>query len=246
MKALSSFVLAGLLISSFAQAAIPGNKRTIFTSGEKVYPIRYQLGQSTVIDFGVKPEDVICGNVNYFNIEKLKNRITIQPLSNFSTNLTVLSGEKRFLFYLIPANGPNPDGFIDVRWVHPNEQMEVKTSTRKTDEIVELNQQIKLSSKLMVKLDRVRISADGGRRIYDLQAEYKGQESLSLSEINLNVLVGKSPSKRQTLVWEKDLISKEETASGRLIVGRLNPKDVTLVFRFKGKTIQIKPRGARN
>jgi hypothetical protein len=119
MKARSSILMA-LVFSSFcAMATIPGNKRTIFTSGEKVYPIRYQLGQSTVIDLGSKPEVVICGNKNYFNIEKLKTGITIQPLAQYSTNLTVLSGQKRFLFYLTPAGSLNPDGFVDVKWVSP-------------------------------------------------------------------------------------------------------------------------------
>jgi hypothetical protein len=66
----------GLALMSFfipilTMAATPGNKRTILTSGDKVYTVHYQLGQSTILYFGEKPETVICGNRNYFQIEKI-------------------------------------------------------------------------------------------------------------------------------------------------------------------------------
>jgi hypothetical protein len=84
MKAQSKIIgifVTLVFASHFSWAITPGNKRTIYTSGDKVFPIYYQLGQSTILYFGVKPEVVICGNKNYFNIEKLKEGITSQPLA---------------------------------------------------------------------------------------------------------------------------------------------------------------------
>ena len=107
-SSLFCLVIIGCLAAVSVNAGV-GEKRTILTSGEKVHTIRYQLGQSTVLYFGLKPETVICGNKNYFHIDKIKEGITIQAGSNFSTNLTVLSQGRRYLFYLTPAGGAKPD-----------------------------------------------------------------------------------------------------------------------------------------
>src|SRR5580704_10180928 len=132
MKMQSSAYAMLALISMLLIAASPGDKRTILTSGEKVHTIHYQLGQSTVLYFGMKPDTVICGNKNYFNIEKIKEGLTIQPLSNFSTNLTVLTQGKRFLFFLTPAKGGDADTFIDVRLGPETETGVVRNGRRKS------------------------------------------------------------------------------------------------------------------
>lgn len=246
MKARSSLVLMVVFACSFAEAVIPGNKRTIFTSGEKVYPIRYQLGQSTVIDLGVKPEVVICGNKNYFNIEKLKSAITIQPLSNFSTNLTVLSGQKRFLFYLIPASGQSPDGFVDVKWVSSNDQKTVSTFSKKADSQIELNQVIRLSLDIELTIVRVKASSESGRRIFDILVKNNDNKIFALKEINLTAFDGHTVIKNQALVWEKDTVDQKTTIAGRLIITTLKTRDLTMQIKLGEKTLRFKIKGAKN
>jgi hypothetical protein len=244
MKARSSIFVMLVFMSFVAIAAIPGNKRTIFTSGEKVYPIRYQLGQSTVVDLGVKPEVVICGNKNYFNIEKLKSGITIQPLRNISTNLTVLSGQKRFLFYLIPAGGKNPDGFIDVKWIPESEQRAMHSPKQKTDSQVELNQMIKMGSDLEIAIVQLKVSSDGTRKIFELLAKNKGSKAFAMKEIELLVYSGNTIIKNQAIVWEKDNAELKSSVSGRLILLNSKAKNLTLSTRFRGKNLKLKLKGA--
>lgn len=242
----SSLFLMAVFGCSLAQAAIPGNKRTIFTTGEKVYPIRYQLGQSTVLDLGVKPEVVICGNKNYFNIEKLKNGITIQPLSNFSTNLTVLSGQKRFLFYLVPSGGQSPDGFVDVRWVPANEKKLASHDPQKADTQLELNQKVKLGSELEVDLVRVKISHDGSRRIFDLLIRNRSQKKIELKAVSIAVYEGNQIVKNQALAWEKEVLDKNTTVTGRMIVTKFKGRTLALLVNFGGKSIKLNVKGSRN
>lgn len=242
----SSLILLVVFVAASAHALIPGNKRTILTSGEKVYPIRYQLGQSTVLDLGVKPDVVICGNKNYFNIEKLKNGITIQPLSNFSTNLTVLSGQRRFLFYLTPAGGQNPDGFIDVRWVPENEKKIISHSSPKTDVQFDLNQKMKITSDLEITFVRVNVSSDRSRKIFDLSVRNSGPDEVGTNAIGIMAYENGQVVKNQALVWEKEALTKNSTLKGRLVVTKTKGKSFSALLRFRGKSLKLTLKGVVN
>ncbi|MFZ4402793.1 MAG: hypothetical protein ACOYOK_01715 [Pseudobdellovibrionaceae bacterium] len=244
MKARSSFLVLLVFLCSNALAAIPGNKRTIFTSGEKVYPIRYQLGQSTVVDLGVKPEVVICGNKNYFNIEKLKSGITIQPLSQYSTNLTILSGQKRFLFYLVPAGAQNPDGFVDVKWVSPMEQKSLRKPEQKADTQIEINEIARIGPDIEITIVRLKVSADKSRKIFDLLVKYKGSKPIQTNKLELIVFDGNVAARNQALAWEKDSMSPKLTVSGRLIIWNSKAKFLIMSARFKDQSLKIKLKGA--
>lgn len=222
MKALSKMrmLIVGIafLASGSLLAATPGKKRTIFTSGEKVFQIYYQLGQSTVLYLGVKPEVVICGNKNYFNIEKLKEGVTIQPLSSISTNLNILSGDKRYLFYLTPASaGVPPDGFIDVKWIAGKFIKAAPVNVGKSEIVREINQTIEVSPNLSLTVRR-HISFVGGNKII-LELELKAmKQKLKLDELTISAFLDKSLLKNQVLIWGKDLLVENETIKGRLIL----------------------------
>lgn len=244
MKARSSLLVLMVSLSSYALAAIPGNKRTIFTSGEKVYPIRYQLGQSTVVDLGVKPEVVICGNKNYFNIEKLKTGITIQPLSQYSTNLTILSGQKRFLFYLVPAGAQNPDGFVDVKWISPSEKKSIRKLEQKADTQIELNQIAKIGPDMEITVVRLKVSSDKNRKIFDLLVKNKSSKPVHANEFELLAFDGNAAAKNQTLAWEKDNINPKSTVNGRLIILNSKANSLIITAKFKNRSLKIRLKGA--
>lgn len=246
MKALSKLriLMVGIafLASGSVLAATPGKKRTIFTSGEKVFQVYYQLGQSTVLYLGVKPEVVICGNKNYFNIEKLKEGITIQPLSSISTNLNILSGDKRYLFYLTPASvGVPPDGFIDVKWISGKFIKAAPTHVGKSEIVREINQTIEVSPNLSLTV-RKHISFIGGNKII-LELELKARkQKLKLDELTISAFLDKSLLKNQVLIWEKDLLGENEITRGRLILIKPSlPRSahLNLSVSLNGKSLKI-------
>lgn len=213
LSVLVIFILTGHTVL----AVVPQGKRTIYTSGEKVFPVHYQLGQSTIIYFGVKPEVVICGNKNYFNIEKLKDGITIQPLSNFSTNLSVMSGNKRYLFYLTPSvRGENADSFIDVHWVNPSQVKFNAADAGKTEIVEDLNQKIELSANVTLWMKRRIRFVENDKNILDLELEVR-KGLLNTRELNISLFASKELIKNQMLVWSKDQAKEHEKVSGRLI-----------------------------
>ena len=211
--------------------ASAGDKRSILTSGEKVHTIRYQLGQSTILYFGMKPETVICGNKNYFAIEKIKEGVTIQPLGNFSTNLTVLNRGRRFLFYLTPAKGAAPDTFIDVKWVSPDEMVPLPPPNRKSDQSIKtLSKRIRAGDVELTLLREIR-NASTKRSILEL----KNMSNRFISVADLQILLtsrGK-PLLRQTVVFEQDGVSAMAKVKGRMIVTNSDLKGALLMVSRK-------------
>jgi len=244
---MGSYLAVAFLICKSATAALPGDKRTILTSGEKVYPIQYQLGQSTVLYFGASPETVICGNKNYFNIEKIKNGITIQPLANFSTNLTVLAQGRRYLFYLMPTGLAKPDGFVEVKWI-PSAQARPLTDTAGSalESIREINRRIKVAVKLEMALLREKSLKNGKRRIFEFELKNLDGDAVSTNALEIVASIGRVPFRQQLLVWESDQVEGKQSIRGRLIVSHGGSKAISLTIRFQGKSTRVVVRGERN
>lgn len=242
-----AFVGLLMLISFEASAAVPpSDKRTILTSGEKVYPIHYRLGQSTVLFFGLRPETVICGNNNYFNIEKIKEGITIQPLSNFSTNLTVLAQGRRYLFFLTPANG-KPDGFVEVKWVPPGQARSVKALAKTDSEVVrELGQKTKIGNVVEFSILREKILDKGKRRIFEVELANLGGKSIQSNQFEVVASLGGVPLTRQVVVWEGDDVKGKSRLRGRIIVSEHNGKSLSLVIGYLGRSTKLVIKGGRN
>ena len=217
----SSFfcLAAAVCLAAFSADASIGEKRTILTSGEKVHTIRYQLGQSTVLYFGLKPETVICGNKNYFHIDKIKEGITIQAGSSFSTNLTVLSGGRRYLFYLTPAGSAKPDTFVEVRWIPPEATKRVLATATASKQIVrELKGRLRMTD-LELNLVREITVSNAGRTILEFEMKNTGKRQLKTSDVQIELQqkTGKSLG-RQTVVVELDELKPESVTKGRMIV----------------------------
>ena len=250
MKARSKFVavlgILMLLLIAAKASEPPGDKRTILTSGEKVYPIRYQLGQSTVLFFGLRPETIICGNKNYFNIEKIKDGLTIQPLAAFSTNLTVLAQGRRYLFFLTPVT-VNPDGFVEVKWVPPSQARFVKTlATHETEVIREISQKAKVSDLIEFTVLREKTLDKGKRRIFEIEMNNLGGKSISSNAFEIVASLGGVPLDRQVVVWEGDDLKEKTKLKGRVIVSGHEGKALSLVIGFQGKSTKLVVQGGRN
>lgn len=236
-----------LLFSLTSDAAIPGDKRTILTSGEKVYTLHYQLGQSTILYFGLRPETVICGNKNYFNIEKLKDGITIQPLSNFSTNLTIMAQGRRYLFFLAPANGVRPDGFVEVKWVPSSQVRAIRPLASLGSAIVhELSQKTKIGPQLEMTIVRERSSKTENRRIFDLELKNLSNKTVSTNAVEVVAAVKGRPLDRQVLAWESEELKSKGSIKGRVIVTNYQDKSLSLVIGYQGKSTKMVVKGGRD
>lgn len=239
----SGGMLMALLFSVLSIAAVPRDKRTILTSGDKVYTIHYQLGQSTVLYFGMKPETVICGNKNYFVIEKIKEGVTIQPLGNFATNLTVMSQGKRFLFYLTPAKGGAFDTFIDVRWIPEQEARNVTGLGAQAKETVrELFSRAYLGA-IEVRLKR-EIRIDSAKRsILEFEVKNSGKETVKTTGVETVLLKSTQPLSHQVSVFEQDELKPRASVRGRVIVTGSDLKGTALVVSRLGKTAKLQLSG---
>jgi hypothetical protein len=240
-RALLSMVL---IWSAVAFADQPGDKRTILTSGEKVHRIGFSLGQSTVLYLGFKPETVICGNKNYFNIEKIKEGVTIQPLANFATNLSIMDKDRRYLFYLVPASGRNVDSFIDVKWVPASEVLSVeRLSSTYSTKISEIKSRIRVTKTIDLTVLRQKAVYGSSRRIFEIELNNTSGETIKTEEIAVIAMLGKTAPRGQAVVWEDDEVRNKKKLLGRLIVPVTISKSFDLVVRYKGNDTRMKISG---
>ena len=182
----------------------------------------------------MKPETVICGNKNYFHIDKIKEGITIQGVSNQSTNLTVLSQGKHYLFYLTPANGGRPDTFVDVRWVPESEAQPV--SSEKAKQVVrELSGHLSLGAIDLRLLQEITIES-AKRSILEFELKNTGKTPLKVSDVEIQGLKGKHALSHQVSVIEIDEVKPGGLSRGRLIVTGERLNGAALVIKYQGKT----------
>ena len=231
-------VMMGLLTVLTAAAGTMGGKRTILTSGETVHTIHYQLGQSTILYFGMKPETVICGNKNYFHIDRIKEGVTIQALGNQSTNLAVLSEGKRFLFYLTPAKGGAADSFIDVRFVPP---ADTRVAHEGGEVVADLTGQLRLGNLELRFLRKIRIEATQ-RTILEFELKNAGGTTVKTAEVGILGTHDRQPIP-QISVFDGDEIKPGHSTLGRLILTGGKPKDLVFNLSFQGKSASLKFKG---
>ena len=245
-KMRSNLLLLALLFGWGASASQPGDKRTILTSGEKVHRIGFRLGQSTIIYLGFKPETVICGNKNYFNIEKIKEGVTIQPLANFPTNLSIMDKDRRYLFYLVPATGRAVDSFVDMKWIPESEILPVeKLSNTYSSVVTPINTRVRMTKTVKLTVLRQKAVDGSRRRIFEIELSNQSGGTISTAEIAVIAMNGKVAPKGQALVWEDDEVKHKKKLLGRLIVPVSIGSSFDLVVRFKGNDTRTKIRGLR-
>lgn len=242
----SKMLLLGCVLGLSAYASQPGDKRVILTSGEKVYKIGFSLGQSTIIYLGFKPETVICGNKNYFNIEKFKEGVTVQPLAKFPTNLSIIDKDKRFLFYLVPASGRAVDSFVDVKWIPESEVLPVeKLKGAHSTKVSEMTTHVRITKDIELIVFRQKLVDGSQRRILEFELLNQSGVTIKTEEIAIIAMNGKKAPRGQALVWEHDEVRHKKKLFGRLIVPVSIGRSFDLVVRFKGSDTRTRIVGIR-
>jgi hypothetical protein len=190
---------------------------------------------------------VICGNKNYFNIEKLKDGITIQPLSNFSTNLTVMTQGRRYLFFLTPVNAGRPDGFVEVKWVPSMQIRPVRPlASLGSATALSIGQKVKLGGDLELVIVSEKNSKTDNRRIFEMELRYQGDKPVKTNGIEVVAAINGHPLDRQVLAWETEELKNKSTAKGRVIITGYLEKSLNLVVGYQGRSIKVPLKGGKN
>lgn len=107
--------LAFLLILLATDAEAKSSLRTVKCDESKMIEVYVRPSFSTIINFPVKPDNVVLGGKNQFAIEYIKNDLALTALSsNARTNLFVYLFGRRCGFQLM-ASSASHDNLILVR-----------------------------------------------------------------------------------------------------------------------------------
>ena len=106
---------ASLLFLYIEDSEAKPQLRSVKCDESKMIEVFVRPNFSTVINFPIKPDNVVLGGKNQFAIEYIKNDIALTALSsNSKTNLFVYLFGRRCGFQLM-ASGQNHDNLILVR-----------------------------------------------------------------------------------------------------------------------------------
>lgn len=101
------------LLGSISEAKT--SLRTVRCDEAKMIEVYIRPNFGTIINFPVKPDNVVLGGQRQFGIEYIKNDIALTALSsNSNTNLFVYLLGRRCGFHLITSSS-NQDSLIQVR-----------------------------------------------------------------------------------------------------------------------------------
>ncbi len=106
---------AALLLFMVNDSEAKSSLRTVKCDESKMIEVYVKPSFSTIINFPVKPDNVVLGGKNQFAIEYIKNDLALTALSsNARTNLFVYLFGRRCGFQLM-ASGASHDNLILVR-----------------------------------------------------------------------------------------------------------------------------------
>ena len=106
-----------LLTFSISSISYAGRVRTLKMNDKKMERVNLSLGKSTVLRFkSGRPQKIVVGNKNYYQIEFIGNDVTIQPLAVIPTNLFVYTEYQVYGFLLTTKKFGFYDDLVNVKW----------------------------------------------------------------------------------------------------------------------------------
>ncbi len=189
--------------------------KTVNLSENEIYPLTLVLGKTTLLRFSEKPQKIIFGNKNYFNIENADRDVALQPLSRVSTNMFVYTEKQTFGFDVSVCESCRGDDFIKV-FTRSEKPQEVYQKIE-VDEFIEKSFKKDLSIKDL-KLSFQKVKSKTDIVLIDFIATAKKPTLSKTIKISMN---GKDPPKMD-VVFENSTVGKEKVR-GRIVVYQ-NPK----------------------
>ena len=240
---LKSFFLLLLVSPSFSLA---GKVSLLKTNDEKVPTIHLKMGRSTVIRFREKPQKIVVGNQNYFNIEFIGNDVTIQPQAMVISNLFVY-GKHRVYGFLLKVGGGEYDDLVKVRWRSPSPLLRFKKKDQKTKaKLIEGDIHLTLKDKLLLRVERIK-QAKQNKKLYFMEILLKNISSKQIKTSSLKIFLtgGKGERLKVQSLFQDKSIHKGAIVKGRLLFHAKKAQDLFLYLGHEGRLAKtLIPRGA--
>lgn len=202
--------------------------KTVNLSENEIYPLTLVLGKTTLLRFSEKPQKIIFGNKNYFNIENADRDVALQPLSRVSTNMFIYTEKQTFGFDVSVCESCRGDDFIKV--FSKTEKSHEVYQKVEVDEFIEKSFKKDLSIKdLKLSFQRVKSKAD--IILIDFIATAKKPTSSKTIKISMN---GKDPP-TMDVVFETSTIDKEKVR-GRIVVYQNPRRSFDLAIQYLKQT----------
>jgi len=226
-----SLVLLSYSLEIFAQRK---EVREVDTNDRLMKVVNLTMGRSTVLSFQEKPVKVVSGNSNYFNVEFVGNDLTLQPLAPVDTNLFVYTEKgTKFGFLLKVGSSAIYDDILYIKWKSQNEILMKKLRPQKMLQSFKLfiGKELEINVRRFVRLGEIKTY------LFDFEVLNKGEE-LKTSSIIVSVSRGNQRFIGQKLIFEKDVIKKDEIMRARLVLRIEHPQDFSLFVKHKGKEVR--------
>jgi hypothetical protein len=202
--------------------------------GPMAFPIFLKMGFSTILEFEESPTQVVLGDQNLFQVEKLEKSVVLKPLTPYaSTNMFVYFKAKETKLFVLTASEDNEPTYykkftslLPSSTTPPNVSARPKSRPLQKHERGAVVKSISIDKKMDFLTIDVEISADSSVKIvpsWDLvRLKYKDRDS--------------SPSK----LWsERREVQRDSTVKARFIFAKPNlPADMSdsfVVIPLKGQ-----------
>lgn len=223
--------ITAYLISLIVCITTAKEAKTVQLSEHQIYPLMLALGKTTLLRFSEKPQKLIIGNKNYFNIENNGTDIALQPLGKVATNLFVYTNDQTFSFTIKVCENCASDDFVNVHRKVFDLPLP-KDDTKKRFKEMSLNLVQRFSD---LELQFTRIKKRNSTALIDFTIAPKSKALFSANEFKLQVKNVASEMAIKELSGEKQ--------QGRVFIPNSPKSDLTLVMSYKKrKRITIIPR----
>ena len=190
-----------LLLSGNAKLTLAGKVRSLQATDNEMVTIHLKMGRSTVIRFREKPQKVVAGNQNYFNIEFIGKDVTIQPQAMVISNLFVY-GKDRVYGFILKVGNSEYDDLVKVRWESSPLNFSFKKPKPASNNI-----HLALKGKLLLKVEKIK-KLNQNQQLYLMEVLLKNIFSQKIKVSLLKIFLTDRKGKRlesQSLFLDKNI-----------------------------------------
>lgn len=223
------------LLSGALQAGVV---RTVYANNEKMEPIYYSLGKSSILRFTERPKKVVVGNKNYFQIEFIGNDVTIQPLGQAHTNVFVYTEYQVYGFLLRPTNS-RYDDLVNVRWKSKNILFKNKEKPKQTKPLF---RPIKLKMKGHLDINVTGVSQsqiNNDLYFVDIVIKNTGKKNLLTKDIQIFATRNNKKLSNQNAVFKSENLKMNDSVIVRMFIGLKQKRGFTLNTQLNKKKAKV-------